>query len=315
MARSTHQIALAKIETVYGTDSVPANATALDVLLFREFTVSPAEATIVQRERVKPFHGNRAPHGLFGRNVKLSGKVPLSTALSAGAAPAWGPMMRACGMAQVIVVGTSCTYNPISSGQESVSMRFNHDGTQHTSPGARGTFEIMLKANEEPFIQLDMTGLYVAPTAVALPTGTAFGGWRDGEIPAFGNCTFTIGANNYPMSKMKYTHGNQVVVRDLPHRNEVRIVERSPKLEVTIDKPDGVTPENFFASAMAGTGATGLVFASLSAPGGRSVNLSVPSATLEPNIRYGRDGDVEQLTLSYTPIAPNGNDDVFVGCS
>lgn len=313
MARATHQIALAKIETVYGTDSVPAVATAADVLLFRDFTVSPAEATIVQRDRVKPFHGNRAAHGLFGRNVKLSGKVPFSTSLTAGGTPAWARLMRACGMAEVIAASTSATYNPISSGQESVSMRFFHDGTQHISTGGRGTFEININAGEEAYIQFDMTGLYTAPTAVALPTGTQFSGWRDGEVPAFGNATFIIGANTYPMSKFRYTHGNQIMVRDIPSRNEVRIIERSPKVEVTLDKPDGITPENFFASALLGAGATQIVYAALSSPDGRLVSVGAPNATLEPNVRYGRDGDVEQITLTYTPIAPNGNDEVYVG--
>lgn len=309
MARFTHQVALLKPEGTYGTDSVPVAGTAADVVLLRNVEINGIEGQLADRPRVQPWHGNRGRPGLHSRSVRLSGDVPLCGSGAAGTAPGWRFMMRACGMAEVITAATRVEYAPISAAQESVSAYWLMDGSRHRALGVRGDFTLNIVAGEEPNIQFNFTGLYSDPTAVSLPA-TVFTAWRGALVPRATITTCTIGGFTLPMRSLRYTHGNQVAVRDIPSRNEVRITDRSPTAEVVIEAPDGLSPANFFALASAESETT--VLCQHGTAAGDVIEVRMNQARLLPGIRYGRDGDVAMLTLPIMPRPSAGNDEVLI---
>lgn len=91
---------LAKIETVYGTDSAPTGAA--NAILCRNLDITPLEGQTVSRDLVRPFYGNseQLPTSMY---VKASFEVEMAGSGTAGVAPAWGPLLRACGFAETIL--------------------------------------------------------------------------------------------------------------------------------------------------------------------------------------------------------------------
>lgn len=86
---------LAKIEAVYGQDPTPT--AALDAVLMSNLTVSPMEMTLVQRQNVKAFMGSN-PSVLAAIYAKVSFDVEMAGSGTAGTAPAYDELLRACGL-------------------------------------------------------------------------------------------------------------------------------------------------------------------------------------------------------------------------
>lgn len=101
------RIMLAKIEGTYGTDSSPVAANAM---LIRNLDMTPLDAEIVSRDLVRPYFGNY-DQIIAAQKVGISFEVELQGSGTAGVAPNYGPLMRACGMAETVtaaaVTGTA----------------------------------------------------------------------------------------------------------------------------------------------------------------------------------------------------------------
>ncbi|WP_316978049.1 hypothetical protein [Shumkonia mesophila] len=95
---------LLKMETEYGVDPVPtglANAIqALDVEL------TPLQAEALRRGILKPFLG-QTPATLVGVHSRLSFGIEFAGSGTAGTPPAYGPILRACGMAETAFTGNA----------------------------------------------------------------------------------------------------------------------------------------------------------------------------------------------------------------
>lgn len=88
---------LAKIETTYGTDPTPTGAS--NAILIKNLTVTPQETTLVSRDLVRPYLGNfsQLPAAIFG---KLAFEIELAGSGTAATSPAYGPLLRACGLSE-----------------------------------------------------------------------------------------------------------------------------------------------------------------------------------------------------------------------
>src|SRR5690348_10332001 len=136
------RLLLAKVETTYGTDSVPTGLA--NAILIKNLNVTPMDATLVSRDLIRPFLGANQQL-VADAHVKLDFEVEIAGAGAAGTAPGYGPLLRACGMSETILAATSVTYAPVSSLMDSVTLYFQQDGAQHSITGARGDVEITFK--------------------------------------------------------------------------------------------------------------------------------------------------------------------------
>lgn len=89
---------LAKIESVYGTDATPSGS---DAMLVRNLNVTPIDAETVSRDLIRPYLGN-SDTLLAQTSVKLDFEIELAGAGIPGAAPAWAPLLKACGFSQTL---------------------------------------------------------------------------------------------------------------------------------------------------------------------------------------------------------------------
>jgi hypothetical protein len=293
MARFGSMVALVRRETVYATDSTPT--AGADAVLFQEITWTPLEAEVVERPQVLPHYGND-PFSIVARRNRLAGPIDLAGSGALGTPPPYAALLRACGMAETITASTHVDYTPISTDGDSASIYHFLDGTRQIGLGARGDWGIDLTAGQIPRFTFDLQALYLAPTGVVLPTPTLTA-WREPLPVSQANTpTVQIGANNMVLRQFTYTHGNRVVIRDMPNSRAIRIAGRAPRATMVVEAPDAVSPDLF---ALVGT----LVPVSIvhGTTPGNVVDIQLGQARVLPNPRYSDVDNVAMLTLELRP--------------
>lgn len=95
---------LSKIETTYGVDPTPT--ATLDAILMSNLTVSPMEMTLVQRNNIKSYMGNN-PSVLAAIYAKVGFDVEYAGSGTAGTAPAYDELLRACALSATTLAAPS----------------------------------------------------------------------------------------------------------------------------------------------------------------------------------------------------------------
>jgi len=168
-------LVLAKVETTSGTDATPTGAA--NAILVKQYTAPSYVASNIDRDLVR---------GYFGASEQLVGTAYATCSLTAelagsgtaGTAPAWSPLLQACGFAEALLTTPSrVEYSPISSGQKTITKYWHDDGVRHVLTGTIGTVKISAKVGGTLEGQFDFMGVYNTITATANPSGT-FTAWK-----------------------------------------------------------------------------------------------------------------------------------------
>lgn len=236
---------LAKIEATYALDPTPTGAA--NAMLVSGLSITPINAQNVDRDVIRPYLG--ASEQLLGtRYVEMSFTVELAGAGTVATAPAWGALMRACGMGEVITATFRVDYVPVSTAFESVTIYWHDDGVLHKATGVRGNATISMKSGGRPEMNFKFTGIYSTPTAVANPTVvlTAFKtpqvvvDANSGDVMFGGTHTTTVapaitGGTAYPSQGLEIDLGNSVSFTSLLGGETVNLTQRSVTGKVTLD--------------------------------------------------------------------------------
>ena len=93
------RVLLSKIETTYGVDAAATGAA--NAILCRAINPTPQDSEFASRDLIRQYLGNseQLPAAVNG---KLEVEVELAGSGTAGTAPAWAPLMRACGFSQTL---------------------------------------------------------------------------------------------------------------------------------------------------------------------------------------------------------------------
>ena len=101
-------VVLAKVESTEGVDSSPTGNS--NAILVSEMSINPLEGSDVSLAYVRPYFGS-SPSIRVQDYVTCQFTVDIAGSGSAGSAPSWGPLLRACGFAQTLtasaVTGTA----------------------------------------------------------------------------------------------------------------------------------------------------------------------------------------------------------------
>lgn len=168
MARLIRNTAiLAKIETTAGTDAAPTGAANALLISNASFEISYNN---VGRDVIRGFLGGSEQ--LAGtRFVKATFDVEISGSGTAGTAPAWGPLLLGCAMAEV-TNAAYVEYSPVSTGLKTLSIYYHLDGLVHKMLGCMGTVELAMGEGERPMLKFVFTGIDGGTAAMANPTQT-----------------------------------------------------------------------------------------------------------------------------------------------
>lgn len=294
---------LAKIETVYGTDSVPT--AAANAILATDVSISPMEGQDVVRNLERPQMASdpSIPAGLF---ATMTFSVELVGSGALGTAPAWGPLMRACAVAQVVTSLTKVEYTPITDAHESASIYFQIDTTRHVLAGARGTVQLRLSAQGIPMLQFTMTGLFAVPSEQAKPTPD-YSAWQAPTVGTSVNTpTFTIGAAPFILRDFTFDLGNQVEPRMLIGSETIQIVDKAESLSATVEAVPVSTYNPFTIARDQTLQAIALTHGTVPA---KRVKLTIPSAQQARLTGYETGNqNILEWPLRFTPLPVTGND-------
>lgn len=304
---SRRRTILAKTETTYGTDSVPTGAA--NAILVRNIDITPLNATIVGRDLVRPFLGN-FDQLIAMTNVQVSFEVEAAGSGAAGTVPAYGALLRACGMSETIAAGTSVTYAPVSTGFESVSIYFNVDGVQHRLTGCRGTVTASFTVGQIPVFRFTFTGIYNAPTDVAVPTVTYT---QQTPLPVNGTNTtnFSLLAYAGLMQSVEFDLAAEIQYRELVGTGGryVQYTDRKPSGTVTIEAPT-MAQKNYFTDAL-GTSTGSLTFTHGTAAGNRIVFTAAQTDILNPTYTDDTGNQMLQIPVVFLPTSAGNNEFSF----
>ena len=163
LLRQQDQVIAVNIETTYGT---PATVEGSHAVLASDLSVNMLEGNVADRNNITGFMGNQG--GItVGRKITASFGVEFAGSGTANTAPAWGKLLRACGMGEVIGAN-DVTYTPVGSGFESVTMLYRIQKVQQRLKGARGKFSLQLDSQTIPMMMFEFESLYDAPTVESI---------------------------------------------------------------------------------------------------------------------------------------------------
>ena len=292
--RTSQRLLLAKIESSYGTDPTPTGGA--NAILVRSLEISPFQSDAVERELIRGYMGNyEVLHA--SQRVEVTFEVEMVGSGTAGTAPAWGPVMKACGNSQTIVSSTSVTYAPVSSSFDSVTIYFFQDGVQQKVTGARGSFSISAEIGQIPTISFTMVGIYNAPTDVANATPT----YQNQAKPVLfknGNTTSQqLFSYAGAVQSFSFDQNNQSVYRELVGgTKEVLITDRRPGGSIVLEAVTMAT-KNYFTSITGS--ATGNNTFQHGQTAGNIFTFSAPQTDLSA-VSYSDSDGIQMLNFDYT---------------
>ncbi len=305
MARFVRKLAvLAKKETAYGTDVTPSGSA--DAMLMTDVQLTPMAGAEESRDLLLPYMGNQGVI-LTGEHVILEGSVEIAGAGAAGTVPAYGALLRACGLSETVDAGVDVTYEPVSAGFESVSVYYNLDGVRHILLGARGNVSFQLSPQRIPRFRFRLLGLAGTIADQALPTVDVTKFIKPAIVNK-ANSTLSVHGVTAPAEGLSFDLGNQVEPRLLVGYEAVEIVDRKSSGSVTIEAGSMAT-KNWFDVATVGTlGALAFVHGKTA---GNIVELNAPKVQIGRPTQGATQG-IANYTLPLMLAPDAGNDELSI---
>ncbi len=306
--RWNSKIILIKAEPLnnYGVDPVPTGAA--NAMLLTNVQLQPMEGQEVSRNLERPFMGAQEslPVGLY---CVLTGDFELVGSGTAGTAPAWSPLIRACGAAEVITAGTSVEYSPISDNLESVAAYFMIGVNRYVLLGGRATGIITINAAGIPVFRVTLTGLFTIPAVAVRPT-VDLSKWQKPQAASKATTpVYKIDGIDFVGRDFSLTLGNDVQPRMLFNQERIVIVDRAESLSLTVE---AVTMATYNPVSRAGSPTADAPRVPIEVTHGTiagkitniKANTCVQGRFAGPQQNQG----IEEWPLAFTPLPTAGND-------
>ena len=293
---------LAKAESSYATNPNPSgSANYVQVI---DLNIEPIVSDEVSRDLIRPYMGNYEVIPANTR-VNVTFDVEMSGSGSAGTAPKYGSILKACGLSETITGGNTVTYAPVTTPSDSVTLFVNYDGIRHIVKGCRGTFSMACEVNNIPRISFSLTGLFSAPTDDALPSVTVSNQaspliFKNGSTSNFAIFGFAAALQSWNLD-----FNNEVIYRELVGgTKEVLITDRRPSGTAVIENP-ALSAHNFFTDYTGTSTGTNTWLHGTTA--GNKITVSCPQTDLGQPTYEESDG-ITMLSLPFmaTPTS-SGN--------
>ena len=308
MALTRKKVLVAKEEVTYGTDPTPTGtANGIQV---SSLEVTPIESDNVQAATFQGFLGSSTRGTLVAnKRVSVSFDVELAGSGSAGTAPAFGPLLKACGLSETIVANTSATYAPVSSNFDSATIYCFYDGTRHKITGARGSVSFNFVAGQFAVASFNFIGIYNNPDATALSgTFTVQNQAAALEVNDTNLTTATFfGNTSQRIESLDLALNNALIYKETASSKEVLITDRAAGGTAVIEAPAIGTTDYFAATRVTSTASSSLV---LGATAGNIVTMTMAQTDVT-GVTYGDTNGVVSLSMPYLALpSTSGNDEM-----
>ena len=295
----------AKIETTSGTDSTPTASTnavmALNVSIEPKADMKERNAGDSDRSQFANIRGKTAVDIKFDMELKGSG--------TAGTAPRYGALLKACDRLETVNASTNVIYTPAVT-NETCTIWVNIDGILHKAVGCAGDCEIDLTSGEVPMLKFTMSGVYALPTDSVIESPTF-----DSTIPQIvKGTTTTFGSYAAIIEKLALKFGNSVVERTSMAATEgilaFMVGNRAPSGVMTCESVLRATTNADFWSYF-DTGATKALSMVLGTTGGNIVTIAAPACKLSAP-KYGDRDGLRTFDVEFQMARSSGNDEMTV---
>ena len=296
-------VIIAKLETAYGTDSVPTGANAIGVT---DLKIEPAKGTKKKREILYPDFSTQ-PHIITQQHQAVSFTVELKGGGTAGTAPECGALLRSCMLEETVTADTQVGYQPRSADFESCSIYLNQDGILHKLIGFRGSVKFNVAGGDYPTASFSGLALAVVPADVA-PVVPVYTTVVPVEVNQ-ANTSFSFGGFAAVLHKLEVDMGVGTKFRELPNQvAEIKITGRDCKGSLAIDAVKNAD-HNFWADWKASTPlALALAHGTVA---GNIVEIDATKVLLD-SVDYG---EVDGILTFNKPLAftrDSGDDEVVI---
>jgi hypothetical protein len=221
----TREAIALKIESAQGTEATPDPSQ--DAILVSAVNISNEGLRMIDRPLIKPSISTEKK--IFaGTLKKLTFTTELKGSGTAGTAPEIGQALRACGMGETIIGGTSVTYEPVSVGHESCTIYYYQDGVLNKMLGCMGTATINAEAGGLGMVDFEFTGQDAGKVDATFPTLS-----YDSTVPVpFIEVAFSIDNFEAVINSLSLSFTNTIStpgnVRSANGFGDVRISQRDP---------------------------------------------------------------------------------------
>lgn len=300
------RLVLAAIEATYGTDAGPTPAA--NAILTRSVDVTPLAGDDIERNLLRSYYGNS--QSIAGeKHVELTLEVELAGSGTAGTAPSWAPLLRACGFAET-TSASEVNYNPITGGEESVSCWIHRDGVLHKFTGGRGSVSFRLDVNNIPVMTFRFLGLLGAISNTGMPNTADYSAWQ-APLPVTNANTSALTLQGVSVSFSQLTVDMSVeTVKHMVVGNSssILVVDRKPSGTAVIEEPTLATLDLYAKAEHASLGTLSLVHGTTA---GNIVEIDCPKVATGSPTEQDLKG-VQMLSVPLT-INPNaGNDELVI---
>lgn len=307
MAKSMKKmLLLAAVQTAVGTPAVPT--AAANAIMCRAQNPEPIAGDQVPRQLIRPFKGNSGK--LFaGEHRKLTFEVELAGSGAAGKAPAWGPVLRACGFSETITVGQDVVYLPVSEGEPVLTLWGYIDGTKYVIEDAKGNVSFELNSKGIPVMKFEFIGTYSPLTEGAMPTGVDYSAFMQPKTVGKKNTpTFTFYGLAACTSAFSIAMGNQLAWKERINCAGASSPDRQPTGSVTLEMPKATTKD---WGEVVREGTLGEAILVHGTTPGNIVELQLPQIQCGP-FSIQDDGGDAMLTLPFDLMPDQGDDELTI---
>ncbi|MDT7533731.1 hypothetical protein OVY48_09875 [Sphingobium sp. SA2] len=290
----------------YGVDAAPTGA--VNAMLLTNVQFQPMEGQEVSRNLELPYMGAQEslPVGLY---CVLTGDFELVGSGAAGTAPAWSPLIRSCGVAEVITPGETVEYTPITEDHESVTAYFQIGVNRYVMLGARSTAQFSINAMGIPVCRITMTGLFTIPSVQARPT-VNLTAWQKPQVASKATTpVFTIDAMPLTGRDFQLTLGCEVQPRMLFNQERVLIVDRAETISLTVEAVPLTTYNPITAAGSPTVEAPRVpIEVEHGTIVGRKVRIEAQSCVQQRFAGSQENQKIEEWPLTFMPLQVGGND-------
>ena len=299
MALTRKKFLIAKIESTYGTDPSPVGGS--DAVQVSSLEITPIESDNVQAAAFQGFLGNSTRSTLVAnKRVSVTFDVELAGSGTAGTAPAFGPLLKSCGLSETISPSTSVTYAPVSCSFDSATIYCFYDGTRHKITGARGSVSFNMAAGQFGVMSFNFIGIYNAPDGTALSGSFTVANQAAAlEVNDTNVTTATFhGVTGVRLESFDLALNNELLYKETASNKEVIITNRAAGGTAVIEAP-AIGTTDYFAKAVAtATGASSFV---LGATAGNIVTLNAAQTDIT-GCSYADTNGVIALSMPYLAL-------------
>jgi hypothetical protein len=304
MRQFATQIA-AKQEATEGTKEALANT---DAFLHKGLTFTP-EIEQYQRDLLRGTL-SRDPSVSGKRSAKIAFDCELVGSGTAGTAPYWGKLMKACGYSETISGGVSVTYKPATDAIPSMTLAGYMDGVIKRLWGARGNVKLSIEAGKPGILHFEFEGADFEMVDGALLASVSYSTVLP---PAFLSAALLIDSYAAIVSKVEIDTANVLVKRESLNASSghlsTLIIGRNPKGSLD---PELVTVAILdFYGKWKTPGTLGSLSLSASGGAGNIATITCPKVRYA-DIKDGDRGGLRTLGIDFQPCLNAGDDEISI---